>query len=59
MDRYEALEALERIVKQQERGSRDLEGQHGIADDTLCRLLVSLDYKEIVDEYEKIDKWYA
>ena len=37
----------------------DYETTHGNADDILCRLLVDLSYKEIVDLYEKVGKWYA
>lgn len=38
---------------------RDLEVAHTEADDILCDFLISLGYKDVVDEYRKIDKWYA
>jgi hypothetical protein len=30
-----------------------------MADDILCNLLVSLGYKEVVDAWEEVPKWYA
>lgn len=40
-------------------GDGDTENQHSQADDVLCRLLIELGYKEIVEEYYRIKKWYA
>ena len=37
----------------------DIEGQHSIADKILCEIIILLGYPEIVEEYKKIDKWYA
>lgn len=37
----------------------DTEVNHIEADDLLCNLLVDLGYQEVVDAYDKIDKWYA
>lgn len=37
----------------------DPEAEHAEADDILCDLLVSLGYKDVVDEWEKVSKWYA
>lgn len=37
----------------------DIESEHGQADDILCDLLDFLGYKAVVDEYNKVDKWYA
>jgi hypothetical protein len=37
----------------------DTESAHGWADQVLCELLVALGYQDVVDEYDKIDKWYA
>lgn len=39
--------------------SWDTEVAHGDADDLLCDLLIKLGYKAVVEEYEKIPKWYA
>jgi len=40
-------------------GEGDTEANHGNADDILCEFLKGLGYENIVDEYNKIDKWYA
>ena len=32
---------------------------HAHADDVLTELLISLGYQDVVDKYEKIDKWFA
>lgn len=37
----------------------DQESAHVDADRVLCELLASLGHADVVDEYEKIDKWYA
>lgn len=37
----------------------DPEESHTEGDRILCDLLVSLGYKEVVEEWKKIDKWYA
>jgi hypothetical protein len=39
--------------------SRNQESAHIEADDILCQLLIELGYKEIVDAFENIGKWYA
>jgi len=39
--------------------SGDTEADHGEADKALCLFLRSLGYGELVDEWEKVDKWYA
>ena len=46
-------EAIKRLKELQTDG--DTESAHGEADDILCELLP----KEVVDEYNKISKWYA
>jgi len=38
---------------------RDIEMAHAYADEILCKYLRLLGENEIVDEWEKIDKWYA
>ena len=40
-------------------GEGDTECNHINADDILCDMLIELGYKDIVDEYNKIFKWYA
>lgn len=37
----------------------DFEYAHLDADDILCDFLLILGYKEIVDDYRKVGKWYA
>jgi hypothetical protein len=37
----------------------DEEGNHIVADAILCEILETLGFKELVELYEKIDKWYA
>ena len=37
----------------------DVEAVHGIADDILCDLLIDLGFQDVVDEYNKVEKWYA
>lgn len=46
-----------KLIKQQQNG--DIEIAHCNADDYLCRLLIEFGLQDIVDEYNKIDKWYA
>jgi hypothetical protein len=37
----------------------DLEKAHSEADDLLCCLLETIGYKELVEEYDKVKKWFA
>lgn len=43
----------------EEQGNGDKETAHMYADQALCDILRQLGLKDIVDEYEAIDKWYA
>ncbi len=52
--REEALQALKDLQV-----GGDIEAEHGEADDILCRVLKTLGEAEIVQEWEKVDKWYA
>ena len=38
---------------------RDPEEGHELCDDVLCDLLIELGFDEIVEIYDKQDKWYA
>ena len=38
---------------------RDKEKAHVDADDILCEILVKLGYEDIVEIYNRIEKWYA
>jgi len=40
-------------------GQRDYAKSHCIADGLLCDLLEQLDCKDVVEEFEKIGKWYS
>jgi hypothetical protein len=50
-------EALLRLRDLQK--DRDMERAHVNADTAICKLLVALGYEHVVNEYDKIDKWYA
>jgi hypothetical protein len=39
--------------------SDDTEGAHGNADDILCEILSELGYDDIVETYNRVNKWYA
>ncbi len=41
------------------RKTEDTENWHGEADKALCLFLRSLGYDKLVDEWEKVPKWYA
>lgn len=43
----------------QEVENPDVEGAHANADDILCDTLRELGFGELVDVYEKVEKWYA
>ncbi len=49
--------AISRLKAHQESG--DTESAHIRADEILCELLVALGYGDVVDEFQKISKWYA
>lgn len=50
----EAIEKMKECVN-----NGDIEVAHLDADDILCDVLTQLGYKELVDLYKKVDKWYA
>jgi len=59
---YEWKKELEdRYVKKmkEQQNNPDIEEAHGIADDLLCQLLKELGFKKLVEEYEKVPKYYA
>lgn len=49
---------MDRLKAAQE-NFRDVESAHVDADQVLCDLLEALGYKQIVEEYDKVKKWYA
>lgn len=55
MNIQEAEKQMQEVVD----NSGDIESDHGKADAILCEFLESLGYKNLVEIYERIDKWYA
>lgn len=53
-NREDAIEELRKWQK-----SDDEEAAHINADGVLCDLLISLGYEDVVNEWEKVDKWYS
>jgi len=54
MDREEAIAQLK-----EQQNSGDKEIAHIEADKILCNLLVSLGYADVVEEWDKVGKWYS
>lgn len=54
-------EIAERILTEMKEleGPGDAEACHSMADALLCEMLVILGYDEIVEAWNKVDKWYA
>lgn len=44
---------------QEEANNGDTECAHMNADDILCELLEKLGYKDVVEKYNEVSKWYA
>jgi len=58
--REKYLEILRKCLKDEEdEENSDIEGNHRIADMVLTDALLALGEKEIVQEWEKLEKWYA
>ena len=53
----EAKEAIEKLKELQK--SSDVESAHCEADDILCELVSRFISTEVVEEWEKVPKWYA
>lgn len=54
MDREKAIERLKAAER-----SGDIEAAHAAADDVLCDLLHALGYGDVVEAWERVEKWYA
>ena len=54
MTKEEAIVELNKAIN-----NVDTEIAHCDADDILCKLLISLGYSDVVELYNKVDKWYA
>ena len=50
-------EKKERLIELQKEW--DVEAAHSDADDILCDILKELGYNDIVEEFIKVEKWYA
>ena len=50
-------EAIKELKEEQHNG--DVERAHIKADSIICELLRSLGMKDVVEEFDKVDKWYA
>lgn len=50
-------EAIAKLIECQKDG--DVECAHSDADDILCDFLKSLGHADVVEEYEKVEKWFA
>ena len=64
MDKHDAIKNLVEINKFQrlswrEPNSLNEEEGHKAADKILCELLNTLGYSDVVDEWEKVYKWYS
>lgn len=51
-------EAIAKLRELQDPGTNPEFG-HADADDVLCDLLIALGYQDVVDEWKKVNKWYA
>lgn len=51
------IEAIEKMKDEQ--NNSDTEAAHCIADDILCEFLISLGHQDLVDEYERVPRWYS
>jgi hypothetical protein len=51
-------EYIRKLKVFQEPGT-DIEIGHSYGDELLCDLLIELGYKDVVEEWRKIEKWYA
>ena len=54
MTKEEALEKMKAVPE-----LMDTEYEHAAADRILCDLLISLGCAKVVEEFEKLEKWYA
>lgn len=57
IDRSARAIAAEKLRELQKPG--DTEISHSMADDVLCELLVKLGCSDVVEEWKKVEKWYA
>ncbi len=53
----DARKSLENANRRE--NSNDPERAHGLADGALCVLLEAMGLRDIVDEWDRVPKWYA
>ena len=57
------MKTLEQILEEMKtiaaKTGSDIEGEHGDADALLCEALKLFGQQELVEVYDKIEKWYA
>jgi hypothetical protein len=53
-DKTEIITELKQL-----QADEDPESEHKLADHLLCEFLISLGHKDVVDEYDKVRKWYS
>ena len=51
--------AVEKLKELAELSKGDAEGAHSDADAVLCSLLIMLGYRDVVDAWMKVTRWYA
>ena len=54
MNRTEAIDQLRKL-----QASTDTEAAHSAADDIICVMLRQCGFDDVVDEYQKVEKWFA
>lgn len=62
MNRQRAIEELKHaqyVGSTFEGKHGDVESAHIYADEIICKLLISLGYEDVVDEFHKVERWYA
>lgn len=52
-------DAIARLIDIQKNSNDDPEIAHSEADKVLCELITALGFKDVVEEWAKIKKWYA
>ena len=47
------------LKKMEECTNYEPEYGHGVADEILCELLIKYGYTELVEKFNKLEKWYS
>ena len=56
---HEELERVEAKLRELATNTWDIEVGHAQADGALCDFLISLGYKDLVELWREVPKWYA